>query len=332
MTRNVTIDIGVNGAFLTRRWEEPENWMRLTAELGFPYHSFCADVLDPFFSGDRDYQLETARRTREAAERHNVTIFDVYTGVATHRFHGLSHSDERVRARMRQWLLDCMVICRELGTPRLGGHWDAFSVEVLADADRTEAAWLRVVDQFRQLGDTAAEMGLTGLYNEQMYIPSEIPWTLEQSFRFLHEANRDRGEAAVLLTLDVGHQAGMHYGLRGPDLDYLEWVRRFGAFTEIIHVQQTTPDASHHWPFTPEYNERGHVRIPAILEALQQSHREAAQNPLSDVLPPCDTCILIGEWIPGSTKTEDRLLEELSESARYLRQFVPEGGLNWQFE
>jgi D-erythrulose 1-phosphate 3-epimerase len=330
--RTVHVDIGINGAFLTRRWEEPENWMRLTRELGYPYHSFCADVLDPFFSGDREYQLETAARTRAAAEKYGVTIWDVYTGVATHRFHGLSHRDERVRARMREWILQCYDICAALGTTRLGGHWDAFSVEALEDAQETEEAWHRVVRQFRELGDAASEKGLTALYNEQMYIPSEIPWTLEQGYRFLLEANRDRNGAPVLLTLDVGHQAGMHYGLQGPDLDYLEWVRRFGAFTEILHLQQTTADASHHWPFTEDYNARGHVRIPAILEALEWSHRNAAQNPLSEVLAPCDSCILIGEWIPGSTKTEAKLLDELAASARYLRQFVPEGGLELKVE
>jgi D-erythrulose 1-phosphate 3-epimerase len=328
--RTVHVDIGINGAFLTRRWEEPENWMRLTADLGYPYHSFCADVLDPFFSGDRSYQLETAQRTREAADKYGVTIWDVYTGVATHRFHGFSHSDGRVRRRMQEWLLDCYDICQALGTSRLGGHWDAFSVEVLESAERTEQAWGRVVEQFRDLAVAAREKGMSALYNEQMYIPSEIPWTLQQAYRFLVEVNQDRPGVPVLLTLDVGHQAGMHYGLQGPDLDYLEWVRRFGAFTEIIHLQQTTPDASHHWPFTPEYNERGHVRVPEILEALEWSHRNAAQNPLSDVLTPCSTCILIGEWIPGSTKTEAKLLEELRESARYLRKYIPEGGLTLQ--
>jgi D-erythrulose 1-phosphate 3-epimerase len=98
----------------------------------------------------------------------------------------------------------------------------------------------------------------------------------------------------------------------------------------ILHLQQTTPDGSHHWPFTPEFNERGHVRIPAILDALRWSHEHAAENPLSDVLPPCEACILIGEWIPGSTKTEAKLLEELSASARFLREYVPEGGLRFQ--
>src|SRR5947207_8118939 len=157
--RTVHVDIGVNGAFLTRRWEEPENWMRLTAELGYPYHSFCADVLDPFFGGDREYRLKAAAATRAAAQRYGVTIFDVYTGVATHRFHGLSHSDERVRARMRQWILECCDICRALGTPRLGGHWDAFSVEVLESPERTREAWRRVVGEFRDLAEAAEEKG-----------------------------------------------------------------------------------------------------------------------------------------------------------------------------
>ncbi len=329
--RTEHVDQGINGAFLTRRWEEPENWMRLTAELGYPYHSFCADTLDPFFSGDRDYRLEAAAATRAAAERHGVTIFDVYTGVATHRFHGLSHRDERVRVRMRDWILECMDLCVALGAPRLGGHWDAFSVETLADPEGTDAAWRRVIEQFRQLGDEAARRGLAALYNEQMYIPSEIPWTLDQAERFLRGANRDRDGAPVLLTLDVGHQAGMHYGLSGPDLDHREWIRRFGASTELIHLQQTTPDASHHWPFTPAFNERGHIRIEAVLEALRESHVQYATSPLAGLLPAASTAILVVEIIPGSTKTEAQLLDELRQSAAYLRQYVPEGGLSWQF-
>src|SRR3990172_3955995 len=101
---SVRVEIGINGAFLTRRWEEPENFIRLTRELGYPCHEFCSDVLDPFFSGDREYQLATAQAVKAAAERYDVFITDIYTGVATHRFHGLSHSDPRVRARMREWI------------------------------------------------------------------------------------------------------------------------------------------------------------------------------------------------------------------------------------
>jgi hypothetical protein len=160
-----------------------------------------------------------------------------------------------------------------------------------------------------------------------MYIPSEIPWTLDQGERFLTEVNRDRTGIPVYLTVDVGHQAGMHYGLTGEDLDYMAWLKRFGAVAEIVHLQQTTPDGSHHWPFTPPYNERGHIRIPKVLETLRWAHEHYAEQPLSAILPPVEKTYLIAEIIPGSTKREDVLLEELRESAAYLRQFVPEGGL-----
>lgn len=325
---NVHIDIGVNGAFLTRRWEEPENWMRLTREIGYPYHEFCADILDPFFSGDRSYQFETAAAVRESAARHGVTITDIYTGVATHRFHGLSHAHLAVRERMQRWIIECMDLALAMGTDKVGGHWDAFSVETLADPARAERAWRSVVDQFRDLARIGREKGIAAIYNEQMYIPSEIPWTLAEADRFLDEANRDRPGCPVLLTVDTGHQAGMHYGLAGPDLDYTEWLRRYAAFADIVHIQQTTPDASHHWPFTPAYNDRGHVRIDRVLESIAASHaHHRAGSPLAQILPRATQTILIAEIIPGSTKTESALLDELQQTATYLRTFIPEGGL-----
>jgi D-erythrulose 1-phosphate 3-epimerase len=322
-----TLDIGINGAFLTRRWEEPENWMRLTRELGYSYHEFCADVLDPFFSGDEGYRREVAEETRRAAERYGVTLTDIYTGVATHRFHGLSHSHPAPRVRMREWIVRCMDLALAMGTDRVGGHWDAFSVEVLSDPVRTAAAWRRVCDEFRQLARIGREKGIGALYNEQMYIPSEVPWTLEQAERFLRDVNEGSEGCPVRLTVDVGHQAGMHYGLSGPDLDYREWLRRFAAGCEILHLQQTTPDASHHWPLTEETAKRGHVDMEDVLAAIRESHQQYAASPLAAVAPPVQQTILVAEIIPGSTKTEEKLLEELRETARYLRRFIPEGGL-----
>ncbi|NOZ28061.1 MAG: TIM barrel protein [Chloroflexi bacterium] len=335
MTRTVKLDIGINGAFLTRRWEEPENWLRLTAELGYPYLEFCGDVIDPFFSGDRAYQLRAAEAARRAAERYGVTICDYYTGVATHRFHGLSHSDPSVRARMREWIVQAMDITLALGATRLGGHWDALSVEVLSDSARTQEALERLYDTFQGLCEIAAQKGLTALYNEQMYIPSEVPWTIEQAFQYLEAVNGaplSTPRVPLYLTIDVGHQAGMHYGATGDDLDYTAWLRALAPVSEVIHLQQTTPDGSHHWPFTEEYNERGHIEIQKVLEAMEWGHRHWSENRLSGIMQPVEQHFLIAEIIPGSTVTEERLLRELKESAQYLRQFVPEGGLTWTFE
>lgn len=317
------IKLGVNGAFLTRRWEQPENWMRLTRECGFRYHSFCADVVDPFFSGDREYQLETARQVRHYAEQYGITISDVYTGVATHRFHGLSHSDPRVRKRMMEWIEACADLALEMGTDAVGGHWDAFSVEVLSDSVRAQQSWDRLIDTFRQLAQMFKRKGLRALYQEQMYIPSEKPWTLAEAEAFLVEVNRDSEGVPVYLTLDTGHAAGVHYGLAGADVDYLEWIRRFASVSEVIHLQQTTPDASHHWPFIAEYNARGCVQIPEVLQAIEEAFASHHQRPYA-FMQPVNRIYLIAEVIPGSTQTEERVLRELRETAEYLQQFVPD--------
>ncbi len=326
-TRTVKVYFGINGAFLTRRWEEPENFMRLTRECGYLYHEFCADVLDPFFHGDKSYQVETARKVREAAKKYGVVITDYYTGVATHRFHGLSHSDPRVRERMKQWIIEAMDIVLEMGVDRIGGHWDAFSVEVLSDPERTKAAFENIYQQFRELAVIGKQKGIAAIYNEQMYIPSEIPWTMQQAEEFLIAVNRDSAGCPIRLTIDTGHQAGMHYGLSGPDLDYAEWIKRFGAIAEVIHIQQTTPDASCHWAFTEEYNNLGHVRIERVIEALKYSHQHYHEQPYAPYLPPAERTFLIAEIIPGSTKREDVLLRELKETADYLRRFIPDDGL-----
>lgn len=327
-TRTVTLDIGLSGAFITRRWEDPENWMRLTKELGYPYHEFCGDVLDPFFMGDQDYQMETARATREAAEKYGVKINAFYTGMATHRFHGLSHSDPAVRARMREWMVEAMDLALAMGTDRLGGHWDAFSVEVMEDDARYAAAFDRICNEFRELSRIAADKGLAALYDEQMYIPSEIPWTIEQSHDFLARVNRGNPAGVpVYVTVDTGHAAGMHYGAAGRTLGYHEWLRDFAAVSENIHLQQTTPEASAHWPFTDEFNTKGHVRMEEVLAAIEESHRQFVDSPLAEFMAPVSMSYLVLEVIPGSTKTEATLLNELAESARYLRQFIPEGGL-----
>jgi len=325
--RKIQINYGINGAFLTRRWEEPENFMRLTAECGYRYHSFCADVLDPFFSGDKKYQLKTCAKIKSAAEKYNITIVDYYTGVATHRFHGLSHSDKSVREKMKQWIIEAMDIAIAIGTYRIGGHWDAFSVEVMSDPIKTEKAKRNIYNQFKELCNYAKDKGIKTIYNEQMYIPSEKPWTIKEAEEFLIEVNKDNKGIPLRLTIDTGHQAGQSYGQKGKDIDYIEWLKTFSAFSEIIHVQQTTVNASHHWPFTEQYNKIGHVSIKEIIEAIKYSHNTYLTNPVSKYLGPVEKIYLIAEIIPGSTETEETLINGLKTTAEHFKKYIPEKGL-----
>jgi sugar phosphate isomerase/epimerase len=330
--QSVTVNIGVNGAFLTRRWEDPENFIKLTRECGYKYHSFCADVLDPFFSGNKKYQLRTAAKIKKAAIKYGATIVDYYTGVATHRFHGLSHSNPAVRMRMKDWIIEAMNIAVAMGVGRIGGHWDALSVEVLNNQKLLNQSYNNTCNQFRELSKIAKIKGISAIYNEQMYIPSEKPWTLKEAGEFLIRTNKNNRGVPVRLTIDVGHQAGQGYGMKGKDADYIEWLKKFAVFTEIIHIQQTTGDSSHHWPFTDEYNRKGHIKIEKIIEAIRYSFKNFMHNPVSKYLNIVKDIYLIAEIIPASTKTERVLLKELKKTAEYLGKYVPEEGLKIRIE
>jgi hypothetical protein len=200
------------------------------------------------------------------------------------------------------------------------------SVEALGDRKLLKKKRENIHAKFRELGRMAKRKGLSAVYNEQMYTPSEKPWTLKEAAEFLRETNSGGG-APVRLALDVGHMAGGSYGMKGIEADYLEWLRRFAAYTEIIHIQQTTPDASHHWPFTEKYNRKGAIRIEKIIEAVKYSLENAARNPVKGFPEPVDEIYLVAEIIPGSTKHEKTLLEELKETSKYLKKFIPEDGL-----
>ena len=51
---------------------------------------------------------------------------------------------------------------------------------------------------------------------------------------------------------------------------------------------------------------------------------------VAQVLAPVSEHRIVLEAIPGSTKCEDLLLEELRISAEYLHQFVPAEGMTWE--
>ncbi len=330
MFRSVSIKLGLDGAFATRRWEQPENIVGLVREVGFPSLEFGADVIDPFFVGDAQFRLDLAARCREVAERVGVELWGLYTGMCTHRSHGFSHSHVAVRRRMEEWMIAAMQTAVALGGPRLGGHVDAVPVEKLSDPVAYRQACAHAYAAWRNLSRLGAQVGMEALYVEQMYIPSEIPWTLDQTEECLLAINTESEGIPVYVTVDVGHQAGQQYGMSGPDADYLEWVRRFGAFSQVIHLQQTTPEGSHHWPFTPAYNEAGKVEMDKFMVALREAHESALDSPLATCLEPVSEQRLVLEVIPGSTKCEDLLLEELRLSAEYLTQFVPFEGMVWE--
>ena len=132
--KKVHVDIGINSAFMTRRYEEPESWINIIRDMGFEYMSFDSDALDPFFSGEPDYLVEKAASIGETARRAGMCITDFLTGYCSYRFMGLSHREVQQRERMAKWIRGAIDIAAAMGASSVGGRFDALSVEECADS------------------------------------------------------------------------------------------------------------------------------------------------------------------------------------------------------
>ncbi len=322
------IDIGLNTCCFTRRWEEPENWVRLTKEAGFHYFQLDSDMMDPFFSGDKAYQIKTAKEVKKYAAQYGIQPTAYYTGTASYRFHGIAHSQDAPRQTMKKWIEDAMDITLAAGMTKLGGRFDAYSVETLADREKFEGQLELSVALYKELAVTGKKKGITEIELEQMYVPSLYPYTIVQTENYLKRLNTDNRGCRLSTTVDVGHMASGSYGGQGEDLLYEAWLEKFAPVSEDIHLQQTRRNKSSHNPFTESCNREGEIRIERILEAIRIGHKHYKSEALAEYLEPVKQNILILEYIPGTTETEDEILENIGESARYLRRFIPEGGID----
>jgi len=325
--KNVNVDIGLNTCCFTRRWEEPDNWINLSKKAGFDYIQIDSDALDPFFSGDKEYQLRTANNIKNQSEKHAVTVTGYYTGMASYRFHGLSHSEPVVRERMKQWVIESMELTLAMGAGKFGGRVDAFSVEVLASAEKYRHQMNSTIALYRELAGVGKEMGMEAIEVEQMYVPSLAPYTIAQANQYLEKLNKNNEGCRLGITVDIGHCASHKYGGSGKELLYEEWLRNFGCVCEEIHIQQTCRTSSSHFPFTEQCNEAGDVKIENLLEALRWSHENCEKLIWSQYLEPVKKNILVLEYLPGTTETEEEILDNISESAEYLRKYIPKNGI-----
>lgn len=102
------------------------------------------------------------------------------------------------------------------------------------------------------------------------------------------------------------------------------WMTAFGAYSPIIHLQQTNGTVSAHHPFTVKFNREGIVSPQRVLSALYQAYL----NDPDDQLPPrCQDIYLTLEIFSGTAEQPGNILSSIRESVAYWRKFVPEDGL-----
>jgi sugar phosphate isomerase/epimerase len=135
-------------------------------------------------------------------------------------------------------------------------------------------------------------------------------------------AYADPGQGIDAVLADIGRRPYLFASAEDGDL--YAWLRALGAYSPILHLQQTDGTVSAHQPFTARYNATGIVDPARVLAALYAAYAE----PEKPGLPPrCADLYLTLEIFSSTAERPDRILAAIRDSAAYWRHYLPEDGL-----
>jgi len=290
--------LGINTCFAVKRWPDPERWAEIVSEtLGLEMIQHSLDLVD---LGVDAPVREQAEAVAAACVARGVAVHSTFTGLGAYGRNLLLDPDPVKRRRAAAWFRRAVDFTAAAGGSAAGGHVGAFSVADWRDDARRARLWEGLRSDLDELAAYAGERGLDAFLFENMAARRE-PSTIAEAESLLAPAAD--GRAAVALCLDVGHQCVV--GTSGDDRDPYAWLRRLGARSPVIHLQQSDEEADHHWPFTAERNAQGRIDAGRVLAALDASGaREVA---------------LVLEVIPSFEHDDDAVLGELVESAEHWR-------------
>jgi hypothetical protein len=134
------------------------------------------------------------------------------------------------------------------------------------------------------------------------------------------------GVAAQQLRQDVEAFVGgnPHLFSRRGDGDPYLWLEHYGAFSPIIHLQQTDGTRSAHQNFTAETAKTGIIHPAKVLRAI---HASTSRPVPTGFPPPVREIHLTLEPFIGTAEHPRIALEQIAESVRYWRRYVPRDGM-----
>lgn len=298
----MNLKLGINCGFAVNRYVEPEEWTRIIGEeLGLRHAQLVADLLNPFLP--KDYVEEQVQRIRRSAEKYNVSIDSVFTGSFT-RVNHLMHPDEKARKIWLQWFKDLFGISARLGVKTGGSHFGILTFKSYNDKGMRERLIEEGIKGWQELSFHAKEIGFESLIFEPMSIPRENAYTIEETVELMNRVNDNCG-VPMRLCLDVGHAP--HPEQRDP----YKWIESLGAYSPVIHLQQTVLNKSMHAPFIPEINAYGIIHPDRVLKSLEKSGAK-------------DALLILEISHREHWDSDFRVIDDLKASADYWRPYVRE--------
>lgn len=216
------IYLALDNCFGIKRWTEPDEWMKISKEVGIHYIEASADnECDPFYGG-KDYLKDWIQKVEKSQIKYQSKVANFFTGYSTYRTLGLLHPDRRIRDRLvNKWFKEIIQVASTLNAG-LGFFVHAFSQPVLQDPEVYQETKNLLFDTISLLIEFASSQSPSPvlLMLEQMYSPHQYPWTINGTFEYLKEVYK-RSKFPSYIALDTGHMVGQRRFLR-PSQEQLE--------------------------------------------------------------------------------------------------------------
>ncbi len=108
------------------------------------------------------------------------------------------------------------------------------------------------------------------------------------------------------------------------DGDTYRWLEELGAYSPIVHLQQTDGKASAHQPFNAKCNAAGIIKGDKVLRAIKAAY----DKNVDEAMPArCDKIVLTLEVFAGTADLTCDIINKISDSVQYWRNFIPRDGL-----
>lgn len=262
-----------NNGFTTEDYPYPEVWCGVIKDMGLKKLEYFADHMDPllFRPVVRD-RSKFFQDTVRAIENAGLEVWSGATARVSYLQNMLSHPWPDMRAVAMDWMRAFIDQAVALGAPYISGHYDVIPKP---DVERSLHACIdRMCDSLVEVSHYGKQQGLKAIFIEVMHRAQIQPYTIEGARYILNRCNAS-SSIPVYLHYDVGHSAFVKNDPAHTerDRDIYEWLRTpFGANEMLlVHQQQSDDKASHHWPFTADYNARGIVDGRKCIEAVEES-------------------------------------------------------------
>jgi hypothetical protein len=258
--------LGFNCNCFTNRYDEPEEWTRICADLGVRHVMFSVDLIDPNWPWK--LQQRMCDETLDACDKYGVAIRCSFGGHHGHQ-HYLGHPDVGCRREAEEFFRRAIRQTAYLGGKSFGTCFAIQTTRCHTNPELRSRILSDAIQAYHRLADYGAEVGLKAIAYEMTSVPRETCATFAENDDVL--ARCSDMAIPLHLCLDLGHR-----NLAGTpaETDHLAWIRRYGGTCDVIDCQQTDMLASRHWPFTPEYNQVGVIRGDEVVAAIRESGAE----------------------------------------------------------